>query len=74
MLLNDKSGFTDKEIIEKGSRILIKELGYSGLLRFIRHSENISNEDYVKLGDHVFEEMSLEDIYDGATTHWENRK
>ncbi|MDF1618729.1 hypothetical protein [Petrocella sp. FN5] len=74
MLLNDKSGFTDKEIIEKGSRILIKELGYSGFLRFIRHSENISNEDYVKFGDHVFEEMSLEDIYDGATTHWENRK
>ncbi|VDN47984.1 conserved protein of unknown function [Petrocella atlantisensis] len=74
MLLNDKSGFTDKEIIEKGSRILIKELGYSGFLRFIRHSENISNENYVKLGDHVLEEMSLDDIYDEATTHWENRK
>lgn len=74
MLLNNKSGFTDKEIIEKGSRILIKELGYSGFLRFIRHSENISKEDYVKLSDHVFEEMSLDDIYDEATIHWENRK
>ncbi len=26
MLLNEKSKFTDKEIIEKGSRALIKEL------------------------------------------------
>lgn len=30
MLLNEKSKFTDREIIEKGSRALIKELGYSG--------------------------------------------
>ena len=39
MLLNEKSKFTDREIIEKGSRALIKELGYSGFLRFIRHPE-----------------------------------
>ena len=49
MLLNEKSKFTDREIIEKGSRVLIKELGYSGFLRFIRHSEGISKEDYLKL-------------------------
>ena len=49
MLLNEKSKFTDREIIEKGSRALIKELGYSGFLRFIRHSEGISKEDYFKL-------------------------
>ncbi|MPN55276.1 hypothetical protein SDC9_202957 [bioreactor metagenome] len=35
MLLNEKSKFTDREIIEKGSKALIKELGYSGFLRFI---------------------------------------
>lgn len=30
MSLNERLKFTDKEIIEKGSRVLIKELGYSG--------------------------------------------
>jgi len=38
-LLNEKRNLTDREIIERGSRALIKELGYSGFLRFIRHSE-----------------------------------
>ena len=42
MLLNEKSKFTDREIIEKGSRALIKELEVFWILRFIRHSEGIS--------------------------------
>lgn len=74
MLLNEKSKFTDREIIEKGSKALIKELGYSGFLRFIRHSEGISKEDYLKLEDEIFNEMSLDKIYDKAKEHWENRE
>ncbi|OLS01926.1 hypothetical protein [Tissierella creatinophila] len=73
MLLNEKSKFTDKEIIEKGSRALIKELGYSGFLRFIRHSEGISKEDYLKLEDEIFENLSLDEIFDNAKKHWESR-
>ena len=73
MLLNEKSKFTDKEIIEKGSRALIKELGYSGFLRFIRHSEGVSKEDYLKLEDEIFEDLSLDEIFDNAKEHWENR-
>ncbi|MEY8417612.1 hypothetical protein SAMN02745784_00968 [Tissierella praeacuta DSM 18095] len=73
MLLNEKSKFTDKEIIEKGSRALIKELGYSGFLRFIRHSEGISKEDYLKLEDEIFDGMSLDEMFDNAKKHWENR-
>ena len=72
MLLNEKSKFTDREIIEKGSRALIKELGYAGFLRFIRHSEGISKEDYLKLEDETFHEMSLDEIYDNAKVHWKN--
>ena len=72
MLLNEKSKFTDREIIEKGSRALIKELGYSGFLRFIRHSEGISKEDYLKLEDEIFDDMSLDEIFDNAKKHWEN--
>lgn len=73
MLLNEKSKFTDKEIIEKGSRALIKELGYSGFLRFIRHSEGISKEDYLKLEDEIFDNQSVDEIFDNAKEHWENR-
>ena len=74
MLLNEKSNFTDREIIEKGSRALIKELGYSGFLRFIRHSEGISKEDYLKLEDEIFDDMSLDEIFDNAKKHWENKQ
>ena len=74
MLLNEKSSFTDREIIEKGSRALIKELGYSGFLRFIRHSEGISKEDYLKLENEIFDGMSLDEIFDNAKEHWKNRK
>ena len=73
MLLNEKSKFTDREIIEKGSRALIKELGYSGFLRFIRHSEGISKEDYLKLEDEIFDDQSVDEIFDNAKEHWENR-
>ena len=72
MLLNERSKYTDREIIEKGSRALIKELGYSGFLRFIRQSDGISKEDYLEIDDEIFDEMSLEEIYDNAKKHWEN--
>ncbi|NYB72843.1 MULTISPECIES: hypothetical protein [Sedimentibacter] len=72
MLLNERSKYTDREIIEKGSRALIKELGYSGFLRFIRQSEGISKEDYLKIDDEIFDEMSLEEIYNKAKKHWDN--
>ena len=72
MLLNERSKYTDREIIEKGSRALIKELGYSGFLRFIRQSEGISKEDYLKRDDEIFDEMSLEEIYNKAKKHWDN--
>lgn len=74
MLSNKKLKFTDKEIIEKGSRILIKELGYSGFLRFIRQTENSSKEDYLKISEEIFEEMSVDDIYEEAQEHWKNKK
>ncbi len=73
MLLNEKSKYTDKEIIEKGSRILIKELGYSGFLRFLRNSEGASKEDYLELEDDMFNDMSLDEIYNNAKEHWENK-
>ena len=74
MLLNEKSKFTDREIIEKGSRVLIKELGYSGFLRFIRYSEGISKEDYLKLENEVFDDMTLDEIYNNAKEYWKSKE
>ena len=52
---------------------MIKELGYSGFLRFIRHSEGISKEDYLKLEKEIFKDMSVDKIFDNAKEYWENK-
>lgn len=71
MLSNERLKYTDKEIIEKGSRALIKELGYSGFIRFIRHSDGLSKEDYLKYGAEIFKDMSLDNIFEDAKEYWE---
>ncbi|GAA0302610.1 phage host-nuclease inhibitor protein Gam [Gracilibacillus halotolerans] len=73
MLSNEKVNYTDKEIIEKGSKALIKELGYSGFLRFIRYSEELGKEDYLNLEKEVFKDKSVEEIYESAETYWEDK-
>lgn len=70
MLSNDKTRFTDREIIEKGTRALIKELGYSGFLRFIRQIDGSGEEDYLKIDEKIFKDMSVDEIYEEAKEHW----
>ncbi|MEQ8223077.1 MAG: hypothetical protein ABRQ37_12295 [Candidatus Eremiobacterota bacterium] len=70
MLSNKKLSYNDKEIMEKGARALIKELGYSGFLRFIRFMD-YGGEDYLKIQDEIYKDMSLEQIYEEAKDHWE---
>ncbi len=70
MLSNKKLSYNDKEIMEKGARALIKELGYSGFLRFIRFMD-YGGEDYLKIQDEIYKDMSLEQIYEEAKEHWE---
>ena len=69
MLLNEKSKYNDKEIIEKGSNVLIKELGYSGFIRFIRfirQVENNGNEDYLSIQQEIYKGMNIDEIYKQA--------
>ena len=63
MLLNEKSKYNDKEIIEKGSNLLIKELGYSGFIRFIRQVENNGSEDYLSIQQEIYKGMNIDEIY-----------
>ena len=72
MSLNEKLKYTDKEIIEKGSRVLIKELGYSGFIRFIRQVEGHSEQDYLKEQGELYRDMSLDEIFEEAQKHWES--
>lgn len=41
--------------------------------QIIRHSEGISKEDYLKLEDEIFDDLSLDEIFDNAKKHWESR-
>ncbi|MDD4296296.1 MAG: hypothetical protein PHC69_04980 [Ruminiclostridium sp.] len=70
MLSNEDYKFSDKEIIEKGSRALIKELGYAGFLRYIRNFEEGHGEDYLKVQDNIYKGMSLFEVFDKASSNW----
>jgi len=73
MLSNEKYKFSDKEIIEKGSRALIKELGYSGFLRYIRNFEDRQGEDYLKIQDEIYNDMSADEIFKKASSSWHDK-
>jgi len=69
-MLNEKTKYSDKEILEKGAKALIKEIGYSGYLRFIQQIEQ-NNSDYLKIQEEIFKGMNIEDLYKKASDNWE---
>jgi hypothetical protein len=74
MLSNETIKYSDKEIVEKGSKALIKELGYSGFLRFIKHFETSGNgEDYLKVQESIYKDMSLNEVFEKADKTWQKR-
>jgi hypothetical protein len=72
MLSNEIKIDSDKDIIVKGSKALIKELGYSGFIRFIRQIEH-DGEDYLKIQDEIFKDMSLKQIFEDAKNNWDSK-
>ena len=68
--MNEKSKYNDKEIIERGSNVLIKELGYYGFIRFIRQVENNGTEDYLSTQQEIYKGMSIDEIYKEANDNW----
>ncbi len=50
--------YKDREIMGKSSEALIKEIGYTGFLRFIRQIEQ-GEHDYLKIQDELYKDMSL---------------
>lgn len=73
MLSSENYKLSDKEIIEKGSRALIKELGYSGFLRYIRNFEEGHGEDYLNVQNDIYKDMSLDEIFEKASSNWQDK-
>jgi hypothetical protein len=55
MNLNSK----DKELIEKASRILVKELGYSGFIKYISRIQTCSDK-YFRCKEKVYENIVID--------------
>jgi len=64
MSVDARYELTDKEIIEQGITALIRELGYKGLVRFMSQLER--GLDYLKIQDSLFENMSVDDLYEAS--------
>lgn len=72
MVLNERFKYSDREIMEKGSEVLIREIGYTGFLRFIRQIEQ-GEQDYLKIQDELYKDMSLDEVFEKASKHWEQK-
>lgn len=68
-----KLKYDDRDIRQIGIKALTKELGYAGTVRFLR--QFVKGEgDYLKIQDHLFEGMSVEEIYREGEKQFKKRK
>jgi hypothetical protein len=69
MTIREKSQFSDKEILEIGTKALIKEIGYAGYLRFIQQVEQ-NGTDYLTIQEDIFKGLKVDELFDKASEHW----
>lgn len=62
---------SDSAIVEKGTSVLLKELGYSGFIKYIRLLTK-GNNDYLILQDDIFKDMTVDEIFQSAKDNWKN--
>ena len=63
---------TESAVMEKGTMVLLKELGYSGFMKYLRLLSN-GNQNYMDVRDEIFEGQSIDDVFASAKKNWENR-
>jgi hypothetical protein len=61
--------YTDTEIRIMGIQVLFRELGCVNALRFITQMQH-GPEDYLKLQEELFKNMSVDEIYTRAKKHF----
>jgi hypothetical protein len=72
MLANKNNEMSDAEIIEKANKAIIKELGVSGYIRYLRLRQlNNDGTDYVKEQEELYKDMTVEELSQMARKHWE---
>lgn len=75
MLTNKSDEMSDAEIIEKANKAIIKELGVSGYMRYLRlRQANNDGRDYVKEQDELYKDLSVGELTQMARKHWEESK
>lgn len=75
MLTNKNNDMTDTEIIEKANKAIIKELGVSRYMRYLRlRQPNNEGKDFVKEQEELYKDLSVDDLSQMARKHWENTK
>ena len=72
MLTNKNNELTDTEIIEKANKAIIRELGVSGYMRYLRlRQPNNDGKDYVKEQEALYNDLSVEKLSQMAQKHSE---
>lgn len=72
MLTNKSNEMSDAEIIEKANKAIIKELGVSGYMRYLRlRQPNNDGRDYVKEQEELYKDLSVDELSQMARKHWE---
>ena len=67
MTMNNSNEMSDAEIIEKANKAIIKELGVSGYMRYLRlRQQNNDGKDYVKEQERLYMGMSVEELSQAA--------
>ena len=64
---------TESAILEKGTLALLKELGYSGFIKYLRLLTN-GNHNYMDVQDEIYKGQSVDDIFASAKKNWEEQK
>ena len=63
---------TDIELYEDVCKMIIETYGIQGFRRYIRLThENVKGRDYVKETENLFNDVTVEDIFNKATDHKE---
>ena len=68
--IDKKFTMTDTEVIIRGIEALQKSLGYAATWRFLSliHGDTT---DYVKISQQLYQDQSIDEIYDRAKENWE---
>lgn len=72
VLTEQRFARSEKSVWETGFMALIQSLGYADALRFL--AQVVSGQgDYLEWQEQAFGEASVDEIYEQAKKHWEQR-